>query len=173
MNTDLPQPRIDAALRCYALARHRRPGSPEADAAEVAVLYTMSDRRGATRVDELVQGALHDGQRSTLRAVRGRARLEQELAHLSLAGIGTAGARPAMGHETPEHVVLARELLTELKCCAAELGDPAPRVLAGLLVGETEAETARAAGMSRSTVTRTRRALRFGAVDAGYLPAAA
>jgi hypothetical protein len=27
--------------------------------------------------------------------------------------------------------------------------------------------------MSRSTVTRTRRALRFGAVDAGYLPAAA
>jgi hypothetical protein len=173
MNTDLLQLRIDAALRCYALARRRRPGSAEADAAERAVLYTMSDRRHAIGVDELVQGALHDGQRSTLRAARGQGRLEQELAYLSRAGIGTAGARPATGHETPEHVVLARELLAELKRCAAELGDPAPRVLAGLLVGETEAETARAAGMSRSTVTRTRRALRFGAVDAGYLPAAA
>jgi hypothetical protein len=173
MTIDLPQPRIDAALRCYELARRRRPGSPEADAAERAVLYTMSDRRHAIHLDELVQGALHDGQRSTLRAARGQARLEQELTHLSRAGIGTAGARPAIGHEAPEHIVLARELLAELKRCAAELGDPAPRVLAGLLVGETEAETARAACMSRSTVTRTRRALRFGAVDAGYLPAAA
>ena len=72
-----------------------------------------------------------------------------------------------------EHVVLARELLRELRHCARQIGDPAPRVLAGMLIGETGAETARAARMSRSTVTRTRRALRLCAADAGYFPAAA
>jgi hypothetical protein len=165
-------PRIDAALRCYSLAARRGPGSSEADAAELAVLYTLSEQRDATRIDELVRDALHDGRRTVMRAARGRESIEQELAYLSAAGIDTAGARAASGAGAPEPIVFARELLDVLRRGASELGDPAPRVLAGMLVGETELDTARAVGISRSTVTRSRRALRVFATCAGYLPAA-
>ena len=165
--------RLDAALRCYELADRRTPGSPGAEAAEHAVLYVLSDRRAVMPVGELLRDALHDGARTVARAGRGRMTVERELGHLCGAGIDTAGARAAIGSDMPEHVVLARELLGVLRRRAAELGDPAPRVLAGMLVGETEVQTARATGASRSTITRTRRAFRTCATSAGYLPAAA
>lgn len=165
--------RVDAALRCYAIADQGTPGSPLADAAEHAVLYALSDRRTAVTVDELITSVMHDGHRAVLRADRGRQSVEQELARLSSAGIDTAGARAVVGTNVPEQAVLARELLEVLKRRAVVIGSPAPRVLAGMLVGESESETAAAAAVSRSTITRTRRALRQTAVDAGYRPAAA
>lgn len=173
MNTAVREPRVEAALRCYALVKRCQPGSVQADVAEQAILYALSEGRDVECADDLVRNVLHDGRRSVMRSARSRVGVEQALVHLSAAGIDTAGARAAVGGEMVEHVVLARELLSELRQCARRIGNPAPRVLAGMLIGETEAETARAAGMSRSTITRTRRALRLCAADAGYLPAAA
>ena len=173
MDVDVRGSRVIAALGCYALAARRAPGSASAEAAEQAVLYTLSDRRAVMPADDLLRDALHDGARTVTRAARGRAQVERELSHLSAAGIDTAGARGAAGADNPEDTALAHELLGVLRDRAAELGVPAPRVLAGMLVGETEFETAHAIGTSRSTITRTRRALRNSAVRAGYLPAAA
>lgn len=173
MNVAVHEPRVEAALRCYSLVKRLRPGSPDADGAELAVLYTLSERREATVADDLVRAALHDGRRGVMRAARSQSRTERELAYLSAAGIDTAGARRAAGAEAPHGVVVARDLLAELKRYAIELGGPAPRVLGGLLIGESEHETAAAVCASRSTVTRIRRALRQRASQAGYLPAAA
>jgi hypothetical protein len=165
--------RVSAALECYAIIARRAPGSPVSDAAEQAVLYTLSDRRDAGRAEDLLRDAMHDGHRTVLRAARSRQAVERELMRLSASGIDTAAARAAVGANVPEQAALARELLELLKHRAYVIGSPAPQVLAGMLVGETEAETAAAVDVSRSTVTRTRRALRKTAMDAGYLPAAA
>jgi hypothetical protein len=173
MDVGVRGPRLNAALRCYALADRRTPGSPGAEAAEHAVLYALSDRRALMPVDDLVRDALHDGARTVIRAMRGRGTVERELGYLSAAGIDTAGARAGAGGDLPEHTVLARELLGVLRRRAADLGGPAPRVLAGMLVGETEIETALATGTSRSTITRTRRAFRACATSAGYRATAA
>lgn len=165
--------RVRAALRCYVIASRGVPGSIAADAAEQAVVYALSERREASNLEDLVANVMHDGRRTVSRAARSREAIEQELARLSGAGIDTAGARSVLGSDSPEQRVLARELLTLLEQRATLIGSPAPRVLAGMLVGETEAETATAVAVSRATVTRTRRALRQSAKDAGYFPAAA
>ena len=111
MNSAVCEPRIEAALSCYQLADRRRPGSFQAEAAELAIMYTLSERRDAADVDELVQRALHDGGRGVARRFRTKASVERELTRLSAVGVATAGAPAAVVAETPEHSVLARALL--------------------------------------------------------------
>lgn len=88
-------------------------------------------------------------------------------------GIATGAIAGFVDNDSPEQRVLARELIRLLRARATELGGAAPRVLAGLLVEETELETAAATRVSRSTVTRIRRTLRACASEHGYLPIAA
>ena len=171
MKQTISEPRLDAAIRCYALHRRRVPGSLEADAAELAAGYALSPRRPAESAEELLSSALHDGRRTATRAWIGRQAVDRELAHLTQAGINTAAGR---GHTDPDELlrtVMMRELLGLLQQQARTLGRPGPRILAGMLAGESEQETAQAAATSRATVTRTRRALRRCACEAGYGPA--
>jgi hypothetical protein len=165
--------RLRAAERCYALAAHHAPGSTAADAAEQAILYVLSARRRADDGSILVRDALHDGARTVSRAQRSLRRVEHELTYLARQGVATAGS---VGEPSTDEVldrVVARETLKRLQDHAAGLGGFAPRVLAGMLLEESELETAAAIGSSRATVTRLRRALREGAAATEVLPATA
>lgn len=156
--------------------RHLRllePGSEAAEATEHAITLALSPDRPPKDPDLLLGDALRDARRSVVRSRRRRLRVVGEAGRMAADGIPTGATAGFIDHDTPERRILARELLGLLRVRAAELGGAAPRVLAGLLAEETELETATAANVSRSTVTRLRRSLRACARDHGYLPAAA
>jgi hypothetical protein len=163
--------RYTAALACYRQAQAARPGSESSEAAEHAVLLTLSTARpekpsGLTSFD-----ALRDARHSVRRSRARRARALEAAAHLAGQGIRLAAAGPPADLVTPEQRAITRELLDCLIARARELGPPAPRVLAGLLVGESENDTASALAVSRATVSRTRRALRAVCLHDGLLAA--
>jgi hypothetical protein len=116
---------------------------------------------------------LRDARRTVRRSKSRHLRLVSEVGRFAEQGIATGGLSGFADQNTPELHLLARELIALLRTRAQDIGGSAPRVLAGLLVSETESETASAAGVSRSTVTRVRRALRAHATEQGYGPIAA
>lgn len=165
--------RLRAVERCYALTARHAPGSQAADAAEQAILYVLSDRRSAEDEGVLVRDALHDGARTVNRAHLSQLRMKGEMAYLANEGVSTGGAVAKATTDEVLERVLMREALSRLRDQAVELGGFAPRVLAGMLVDESELETAAAIGSSRATVTRLRRALRARAATASVLSTAA
>jgi hypothetical protein len=156
--------------------RHLRllePGSEAAEATEHAITLALSPDRPSKDPDLLFGDALRDARRSVARSRHRRLRVVSEAGRIAAQGIPTGATAGFVDHDSPERRLLARELVGLLRVRAAELGGAAPRVLAGLLTEESELETAAAANVSRSTVTRIRRSLRACAREHGYLPAAA
>lgn len=164
---------VEVVERCQRHLLLLEPGSEAADTAEHAITLALSPDRPPKDADLLFGDVLRDARRTVLRSHARRLRAVKEAGHMAAQGFATGGTAGFTDHDTPESCCLARELIGLLGTRATALGGVAPRVLAGLLADETEAETAAAAGVSRSTVTRIRRALRTCARDHGYLPAAA
>jgi hypothetical protein len=159
--------------RCQRHLKLLEPGSEAAEIAEHATSLALSQKRPAKQSELLLGDVLRDARRTVRRSKARRLRLVSDLGRFAGQGIATGALAGFAEHETPETRALARELIALLSARAHELGGAAPRVLAGLLAEETEAETAVAAATSRSTVTRTRRALRAYAAEQGYTPIAA
>lgn len=159
--------------RCQRHLRLLDPGSDAAEATEHAITLAMSPDRPPKDPDLLLGDVLRDARRTVGRSRTRQLRVVGEVGRMAAQGITTGGFGGFVDEGSPERRVLARELIGLLRVRAVEIGDPAPRVLAGLLAEETELETAAAAGVSRSTVTRIRRTLRTCARSNGYVPAAA
>jgi hypothetical protein len=173
MTKTFPVPVGEVVERCQHHLTLLEPGSEPAEITEHAISLALSTERQQKQTELLLGDVLRDSRRTVLRSRTRRLRLVSDLGRLAGEGIATGGLSGFADYETPELHALARELIALLRARACELGGPAPRVLAGLLVNETEAETAQAAGISRSTVTRARRALRTYAAEQGYQPVAA
>lgn len=164
---------IEAVERCQRRLWSLRPGSEAAEATEHAITLALSLDRPPKDPDLLLGDVLRDARRTVVRSATRRLRVVCEAGQLAAQGVATGAAAGFVTHDTPESQVFARELLGLLQARAARLGGVAPRVLDGLLAKETELETAVAAGVSRSTVTRIRSSLRGHAREHGYHPAAA
>lgn len=173
MDEELSGAAIEVVERCQRHLRLLEPGSEAAEATEHAISLALSPDRPEKEVDLLLGDALRDARRTIARSKTRRLRVVGEVGRMAAQGVATGAMSGFADNDTPERRVLARELTTLLRARAEELGGAAPRVLAGLFVEETELETALAAGVSRSTVTRLRRALRDCANEHGYHPVAA
>ncbi len=159
--------------RCQHHLTLLAPGSEPAAITEHAISLALSSKRTQKETELLLGDVLRDSRRTVLRSQARRLRLVSDLGRLASDGIATGGLSGFADYETPEQRVLAREFIALLRARAEEIGGATPRVLAGLLISETESETAQAVGTSRSTVTRARRALRAYAAEQGYQPLAA
>lgn len=172
MNDALSDVGVEVALECYKRVRRLRDGSPEEEAAEHAILMALSSRRDQKDKPLLLHDVLQDGRRSTTRSRARYLTAVQESGHLAQRGVATGGTRAFVETETPEDICIARDLVHRLKHEAGQCGSHGPRVLEGLLDGETTREMATATGVSPVTVKRTVRRLRAAAVNAGYREAA-
>ncbi len=148
-----------AVLRCQRRAASSAPGSPDAEAAEHAITLCLSRRRSADNGDDLAAAAVRNAEWVINRSDRRRKAALEDLAHLGRQGVSVASSGPA-ATASPEDVVMARALLADLRLEAQRLGLAGPRVLAGLLIGESADETAAAAFVGPATVNRYRRRLR-------------
>jgi hypothetical protein len=173
MNQALSGAAGDVVERCQRRLRLLDPGSEAAEATEHAITLALSPNRPLKDPDLLLGDALRDARRTVTRTRSRTLRAVHEAGRMARQGIATGAAAGFVDDDSPERRILAHELISRLRLRAAALGGPAPRVLAGLLVEETELETAQAAGVSRSTVTRIRRKLRDCARENGYAPLAA
>jgi hypothetical protein len=173
----MQEPLSDAAVevveRCQRRLRLLEPGSETAEVVEHAMTLAMSSGRPSKAPDFLFGDALRDARRTIVRSRNRTLRVVRETGRLATQGVRTGATAGFIDSESPEQRVLARELVAILRQHAHDLGGPAPRVLDGLLTDEPELETAAAAGVSRSTVTRLRRAFRSCASLNGYAPPAA
>jgi hypothetical protein len=163
----------DVVKRCQRHVKLLEPGSEAAEVTEHAISLALSPNRPEKQAELLLGDVLRDARRTVVRSKSRHLRLVSEVGRFAEQGISTGAVSGYSDHETPEQRVLARALLELLRTRAQELGGAAPRVLAGLLVDETELETAEAAAVSRSTVTRVRRSLREFSAEQGYCPIAA
>jgi hypothetical protein len=159
--------------RCQRHLRLLKPGTEAAEATEHAITLALSPDRPEKEADLLLGDALRDARRSVVRSRRRKLRVVNEAGRLAAQSVATGASAGFIEQDTPERRLLARELISLLRARATQLGGAAPRVLAGLIAEETELETAAAAGVSRSTVTRLRRVLRDCAAEHGYRPVAA
>jgi hypothetical protein len=156
--------------RCQRHLKLLEPGSEAAEITEHAISLALSPRRPDKQSELLLGDVLRDARRTVVRSKARHLRLVSDVGRFAEQGIATGGLSGFADQDTPELRLLARELIELLRTRAQELGGTAPRILAGLLVDETELETAAAAGVSRSTVTRVRRTLRAYATEQGYCP---
>jgi hypothetical protein len=173
MNHALSGAAGEVVERCQRHLRLLDPGSDAAEATEHAITLALSPDRPPKDPDLLLGDVLRDARRTISRSRARTLSVVADAGRLAHDGIATGGTAGFVDDDTPERRVVAGELVSLLRRRAAELGGAAPRVLAGLLVEETELESARAAGVSRSTVTRIRRELRGCARANGYAPLAA
>lgn len=172
MDDSVNEAYLDVALECYRRVRALRESTEDAEVAEHAISLVL-ERRGRELDAPLL---LHDVLRNSRHSVRrGRARFlraVEETGQLALRGIASGGVAGFEQLDSPERICELRDHLQALRDAAASSGPHGGRVLAGLLVGETSAETAAAAGVSRATVERTVRRLREAAMDTGLHVAA-
>lgn len=173
MTQSFRAPVAEVVERCQQRLTFLAPGSEGAEITEHAVSLALSNERPQKQAELLLGDVLRDSRRTVVRSRARRLRLVSDLGRLASDGIATGGLSGFADYDTPERRVLAREFIALLRARADEIGGATPRVLAGLLINETESETARAAGTSRSTVTRARRTLRAYAAKQGYQPLAA
>lgn len=173
MNQALSGAAGEVVERCQRHLRLLDPGSDAAEVTEHATTLALSPDRPAKDPELLLGDALRDARRTVARSRTRRLAVVADAGRMAAQGIATGATAGFVDEDSPERRLLARELITLLRTRAAEIGEPAPRVLAGLLTEETELETAMAAGVSRSTVTRIRRNLRACATENGYVPQAA
>ena len=172
MEGHLNQAYLDVALECYRRVRVLREGTEDAEVAEHAISLAL-ERRDSELDAPLL---LHDVLRNSRHSIRrGRARLRSAVAEagqLALRGVASGGTPGFEQRDSPERICAMRDDLRALRDTAASCGPHGRRVLVGLLAGETSAETAVAAGISRATVERTVRRLRDAANDTGLRAAA-
>ena len=172
MKKTLPDVAIDVARDCYDWLDRLQPGSEDAETVEHALSLVLSERRWAKPKDLL----LHDVVRNARHSVRrSRARYLQavdETGQFAAEGVATGATRGFVEVETPEDICIANDLEQTLHAEACRCGHHGPRVLEGLLDGETSQTIAAAAGVSMSTVNRTVRHLRNTVVALGYREAA-
>jgi hypothetical protein len=163
---------VDVLVDLYARVRKLRDGSEEADAAERAISMTLSEKRRAKDKELLLNDVLRNGRHSVRRSRARFANAVEESGQLASRGIATGATRGFVDYETPEHHFLANELTRHLEQQACRCGRHGPRVLEGLLDGETSREMMTATGVSASTINRTVRRLRDAAIGYGYASAA-
>ena len=152
------------------------PGSEEAETAEYAILYALSDRRTPLNEPFFLHDVLRDARKSVFRDRRRQVEVVQKLGRaLSpsirsgrvgiLASGGTISGFGLVVTSSPEDEYLAQELEQEIRARAACWGPVAERCLDGMLVGETVRETADALDVSPRTVDRTRERIRAITLD--------
>lgn len=173
MTPSASQDALFVVHRFQARLREYEPGSDAAEIAEHAITLALSDARPAKNVEYLFGDALRDSRRTFFRARRRRRSTEAEVARLAGENIATGGCSGFSDLDTPESLVIASEFESLLKAEAERMGGAAPRVVDGLFQDESELETAVACGVSRSTVSRIRKALRAYATAQGLAPAKA
>ena len=162
MKKTLDAPVVDVVVDCHRRLRAAAPGSEVADVAEHAISLALSPDRSPKDSNLLLHDVLRQARHSVRRSRARRARVVDDIGHLASQGVRTV-AGIAQSAETPETVVIAREQLRELSDYALCLGGPAPRVLAGMLAGETVRDTVLATGVSSATVERIQRRIRAAA----------
>ena len=172
MNQTLPDVVVDVAVECYGRLARLQAGSEDADTVEHAVSLVLSERRDAKPKELLLNDVLRNARHSVRRSRARYLQAVEETGRLAAAGIATGGTGGFVTAETPAEICIANELEQALAAEACRCGHHGPRVLSGLLDGETSETIAAAAGVSMSTVNRTVRQLRDRVVALGYREAA-
>jgi hypothetical protein len=172
MKKTLPDVIVDVARECYDRLERLQPGSEDADTVEHAISLALSERRPAKAKDLLLKDVLRNARHSVRRSRARFLHAVNETAHLAAEGVATGATLGFVEVETPEDICIANDLEQTLHAEACRCGRHGPRVLEGLLGGETSQTIAAAAGVSKSTVNRTVRHLRDTVVALGYQEAA-
>jgi hypothetical protein len=165
---------VDVAAECYDRVQKLTGlgDGLEAEAAERAIEMALFGNRPAKEPCLLLGDVLKNARFSVRRSRARNAVATDELRRLGQQKVATGGCRGFITDETPEDLVIARELGRCLHGEACRCGTYGVRVLEGVIGGESAQETAAAAGVSRATVDRTLRRLRKAAIAAGYREAA-
>jgi hypothetical protein len=146
----------------------------DVEAVEKAIDLAINRRFSAKPKEFLKRDVLRDGARTTRRTKKRQRQVgERYGAHQPRQVTGkrrVPGEFTAM--ETPASLARAAELEDHLHDEACECGAHGPRVLAGLIDGETTKVAAEAAGVSMATANRTIKRLRQRAETLGYAEAA-
>jgi hypothetical protein len=165
---------VDVAVECYRRVQQLKESEDAryVEVAERAIEMALFGQRQLKEERLLLGDVLRNATFSVRRSQARRAAVVEEVGRLAKQNIVTGASGGVTDCETPEDVVLARELKLCLHDEACRCGAHGERVLQGLLEGESVRETAAGADVSTATVDRTVRRLRKAVVDAGYREAA-
>lgn len=158
-------PAFEAAEACSDLAKRSRAGSETEEAAELATVLAISERREERDPQRLLGDVLRNARFTTRRSRARRLRSVEECGRLAASGVATGLSLGFVDHDTPADRAVAREMIDCLHNEACKCGKHGTRVLAGLLGGETTREIASSTGVSPATVDRTIRRLKDSATD--------
>jgi hypothetical protein len=172
VNKAVPDVVVDVARDCYDRLDRLQPGSEDAETVEHAISLALSERRWTKEKDLLRNDVLRNARHSVRRSRARYLKAIDEAGHLAAEGVATGATLGLVEVETPEDICIANELEQTLQAEACRCGRHGPRVLQGLLDGETSQTIAASAGVSMSTVNRTVRHLRNVVVALGYQEAA-
>jgi hypothetical protein len=152
----------EARLRAYGQLQGKQktlsPGSVKYEIVEHALDLALKPRR---RTDEfLVRNLLRDSRRILARQAANRRKVQLDDAAVALLDTSAALVETS----TPESLLRAKQLLHQIRAAVMPFSRHAARVLEGLVIGESLAETAADCGISTVRVNQLRRLVRDAAM---------
>jgi hypothetical protein len=142
-------------------------GREHPDLLDQALDLTLSERRQDQSGSYLYRNVLRNARFSVLRRARNRISTAArhplaDPSHRRQVWRNSEGRQQVdiLDNRTPESAAIASDLLTHLRGMVKQLGEPGLQCLDGLLAGLSARETAKAAGISTTTVERCWRNIR-------------